>query len=41
MIKIEMSGAYSEPDKDQIIRTGGNPKDGACILDSGEEVEVF
>jgi hypothetical protein len=40
MVKIEMSGAYSEPTSEQIIRTGGNPQDGACQLESGE-LQVF
>jgi hypothetical protein len=30
-----MSGVHSEPTKEQIIRTGGNPQDGACQLESG------
>jgi hypothetical protein len=40
MVKIEMSGMYSEPAKEEIIRTGGNPTDGSCQLESGE-IEVF
>jgi hypothetical protein len=36
MVDIEMSGIHSEPTAEQIIRTGGNPKDGACALESGE-----
>lgn len=40
MVKIEMSGMYSEPAKEEIIRTGGDPQDGSCQLESGE-VEVF
>ncbi|MFK7992092.1 MAG: VWA domain-containing protein [Sandaracinaceae bacterium] len=35
MIEIEMSGAYAEPTESQIIRTGGDPADGACVMDSG------
>jgi hypothetical protein len=41
MVSIEMSGAYSEPAEDDIIRTGGDPKDGSCKLESGEVVEVY
>lgn len=41
MVDIEMTGEYREPEEGQIIRTGGDPEDGACTLDSGEEVEVF
>jgi hypothetical protein len=40
MVKIEMSGMYSEPAKEEILRTGGDPKDGSCQLDSGE-LQVF
>jgi hypothetical protein len=40
MIAIEMSGQYQQPTKEQIIRTGGDPKDGACALESGE-LQVF
>ncbi len=41
MVKIEMSGMHSEPEMAQILRTGGNPQDGACKLASGTEVEIF
>ena len=41
MVDIEMTGEYREPEENQIIRTGGDPEDGACTLASGEEVEVF
>jgi hypothetical protein len=41
MVDIEMSGEYREPSASQIVRTGGDPKDGACTLDSGEQVVVF
>jgi hypothetical protein len=41
MVDIEMTGVYREPDPAEIIRTGGNPMDGACQLDSGETVLVF
>jgi hypothetical protein len=41
MVDIEISGEYRQPDADQIIRTGGDPSDGACTLESGDEVEVF
>jgi hypothetical protein len=35
MVDIEMSGVYTEPSSVDIIRTGGNPRDRACQLDSG------
>ena len=41
MVNIEISGVYAEPAEDDIIRTGGNPEDGSCKLESGEVVEVF
>jgi len=41
MVDIELSGVYREPDASEILRTGGDPKDGACQLDSGETVLVF
>lgn len=41
MIDVEMSGVYREPTADQIIRTGGDPSDGACTLGSGEVVRIF
>ena len=41
MVDIELSGKYREPSAEEIIRTGGNPKSGACSLDSGDSVFVF
>jgi hypothetical protein len=41
MVDIELSGQYREPDTSEVLRTGGNPQDGACTLDSGESVLVF
>lgn len=41
MVDIELSGVYREPDSSEILRTGGDPKDGACQLESGESVLVF
>jgi von Willebrand factor type A domain len=41
MVDIEMSGVYHEPDPEQILRTGGDPQDGACTLDDGTEVQAF
>lgn len=32
MVQIELSGVYREPAPADIIRTGGNPKSGACQL---------
>jgi hypothetical protein len=41
MVGIEMSGEYAEPAKDDIIRTGGDPEDGACTLEGGDTVAIF
>lgn len=41
MVDIEMSGAYHEPDQADVIRSGGDPADGACRLASGQTVFVF
>jgi hypothetical protein len=41
MIDIELSGVYHEPSPAEIIRTGGNPQNGACSLASGESAIVF
>jgi hypothetical protein len=41
MVNIEISGTYAEPAADDIIRTGGDPQDRTCKLESGEVVEAF
>jgi hypothetical protein len=41
MVDIELTGVYKEPAAADIIRTGGNPQDGACQLDSGDTAFVF
>lgn len=41
MVRIELSGEYSEPAADQVVRRGGNPQSGSCKLESGDVVEVF
>lgn len=41
MVDIEMTGDYREPSPEQIIRTGGDPTDGACTLEGGEVVYIF
>jgi hypothetical protein len=41
MVDIELSAVYREPTPEEIIRTGGDPQDGACTLSSGETVLVF
>lgn len=41
MVDIEMTGVYREPAPDRVLRTGGDPSDGACTLDDGEIVRIF
>jgi hypothetical protein len=41
MVGIEISGTYVEPDADEILRTGGDPEDGACQLEDGSTVVAF
>ena len=41
MVSIELSGTYSEPSADEVIRRGGNPQSGSCQLESGDTVAVF
>lgn len=41
MVDIELTGEYREPTADQVIRTGGNPKNRRCTLESGEVVEAY
>jgi hypothetical protein len=41
MVDIEMSGEYREPAEAEILRTGGDPQDGACQLEGDEEAIVF
>ena len=41
MVNIEISGVYTEPSKDDVIRASGDPQDRSCKLQSGEVVEAF
>ncbi|WP_437899359.1 vWA domain-containing protein [Sorangium sp. So ce124] len=41
MVDIALSGVYREPEPSEILRTGGDPQDGACELASGSEVLAF
>ncbi len=41
MVDIELTGTYREPAPAEVIRTGGNPQNGACKLESGTEVTIF
>ena len=33
MVDIELSGTYHEPSASEILRTGGDPTNGACQID--------
>lgn len=41
MIGLEMTGTYVGPTKEEILRVGGDPKDGRCTLSSGQQVGIF
>jgi hypothetical protein len=41
MVDIEMTGVYHEPSAAEVVRTGGDPQNGACELASGQTVYVF
>ncbi|XXX80238.1 vWA domain-containing protein [Sorangium sp. So ce134] len=41
MVDIALSGVYREPEPSEILRTGGDPLDGACELSSGGEVLAY
>ncbi|WP_437489765.1 vWA domain-containing protein [Sorangium sp. So ce1014] len=41
MVDIALSGVYHEPEPSEILRTGGDPLDGACELSSGGEVLAY
>ncbi|HEY3451876.1 MAG TPA: hypothetical protein VGK67_36295 [Myxococcales bacterium] len=38
MIQMELTGTYSEPKPEEVLRTGGDPKDGRCTLSDGRVV---
>lgn len=41
MVAIEMTGEYREPATEEVLRTGGDPTDGACELEDGATVLIF
>jgi hypothetical protein len=41
MVDIEITGQYREPEPVDVVRTGGDPQNGACRLESGETVTIF
>ncbi len=41
MIAMELSGSYFAPKPEDVLRTGGDPKDGRCTLEGGQQVAVF
>ena len=40
-VLAEITGDYSWPSEEEIIRTGGNPEDGLCTLANGDQVIIF
>lgn len=41
MIAAELTGAYVAPTSAEILRTGGDPKDGRCTLSDGQQVAIY
>jgi hypothetical protein len=41
MIATELSGSYLSPAKEDILRVGGDPKEGACTLGDGQQVKIY
>ncbi len=41
VIATELTGTYVPPTSAEIIRTGGDPKDGRCTLSDGQQVVIF
>lgn len=41
MVESELTGQRVEPPAEEVLRTVGNPVDGKCSLDDGEQVELF
>lgn len=41
MIAAELTGAYVAPTAAEILRTGGDPKDGRCTLTDGQQVVIY
>ncbi len=41
MVDIELTGKYREPDASEVIRTGGDPQSGRCMLAAGQAASVF
>ena len=35
MVDVELTGAYREPTPGEILRTGGDPKNGVCVVPGG------
>ncbi|MGZ5967364.1 MAG: vWA domain-containing protein [Polyangiales bacterium] len=41
MIATELGGTYLAPAKEDILRIGGDPKEGACTLADGQQVKIY
>lgn len=41
MIAAELTGAYVAPTASEVLRTGGDPKEGRCTLSDGQLVSIY
>jgi hypothetical protein len=41
MISMEVTGTRVDPEAADVLRTGGNPRDGRCTLNDGEVVDLL
>lgn len=41
MIAAELTGAYVAPTATEVLRTGGDPKEGRCTLTDGQQVVIY
>jgi hypothetical protein len=41
MVDVELTGKYREPDRADVIRTGGDPQSGRCTFATGQVATVF
>jgi hypothetical protein len=41
MISIELSGQVEEPASEEVLRVGGDPRDGRCVLADGRVVAIL
>jgi uncharacterized protein YegL len=41
MVSMELSGEHLEPSADEVIRAGGDPQNGRCVLEDGTEIQIL